>query len=141
MNHLNSLFNPKILIFSKEWFESNQKLFLKFTNTWIGRKILKIDGNKSEVGKNKVTKIIPNAIFWEEGQHNKAEFRTHPKFAKRLFHAFKPVWFLVHLWDTLFANNFRPDLNLGFDIFPDVFSNAGGDGAIRNHGGASFTWE
>lgn len=118
------------MVFDKTSFEKHQKLILWFANTWVGRRVLYIQGGRSDVGKNRITRILPNAIFWREGKKYKAEFRTHDKFAKRLFYTFKPVWFLFHIWDTLLANNFQPNWNFGFDVYPDVFSNTGGDGSI-----------
>jgi hypothetical protein len=75
----------------------------------------------------------------------KADFRTNEKFGRRMYHAFKPLWKLCHLWDTLFANNFIPELNLGFDtttVYADpdaevrqVFA-AAGDTWANLYGGA-----
>src|SRR3990167_5137978 len=98
------------MLFSKEWFLKHQKILLWFVNTWIGRKILCINGSKSLVGKNKIIYIEPNAIWWKGKKKREvvAEFRTHDKFGKRLYYAFKPIWYLIHYWDTLFANNFAP---------------------------------
>lgn len=51
------------------------------------------------------------------------DFRTHDKFSKRLYYAFYPLWWTLHQWDTLFANNFAPQLNFGFDTltaYPDA---------------------
>ncbi len=60
------------------------------------------------------------------------DFRTHNKYSKRLFYAFYPLWYLFHCWDILFANNFRPTWNLGYDtltVYPDP-----GTGAITVDG-------
>src|ERR1051325_3574255 len=51
-----------------------------------------------------------------------ADFRSHPKFAKRLYYAFRPVWWAMHIWD-LAADRFIPRLSFGFDTltaFPDA---------------------
>ena len=100
-------------VFSKGWFKKYQKLLLRFANSWLGRKILCIDGKKSSIGKNKIDEIGPNYIRWK----NTWEFRTHNKFGKRLYYAFKPLWHLAHYWDIAIANNLKPALNLGFDTF------------------------
>src|SRR3990167_8597062 len=112
------------MLFGKDWFFKHQKILLLLTNTLIGRYILRIHGDKSSVGKNKIVRIERNAIYWRGKKPDEfvVEVRTHPKFAKRILYTFYPIWYLIHLWDTLFANNFAPNLNLGFDtltVYPD----------------------
>lgn len=141
-------------LFDKGWFAKHQKLLLWGANTWIGRKILCIDGEKSSVGKNKILRIDPNAIIWFTGRYKidrrfrnpqdhrlalfSAEFRTHDKFGKRLYYAFKPLWHLFHFWDMNFANLFMPTWNLGFDSTGDLFPAAGAvspvDGYVAREG-------
>lgn len=108
-------------MFNKSWFLKHQKLLLWFANTFIGRWILCINGNRSSVGKNRILKIEPNAITWKLKEtkkriHLQTEFRTHDKFSKRIKYAFYPLWLIIHTWDTLFANNYQPDWNLGIVI-------------------------
>lgn len=125
------MFNPdRPFVFGKEFFNLHQERLLKFANSWIGRYILKINGDKSSVGKHKIRRIEPNSIWWTAGRYRKVEFRTHNKYSKRLFYAFYPLWWLMHEWDILFANNlikidFKPayNWNLGFDtltVYPDA---------------------
>lgn len=127
-------------MFDKNWFLKHQKLLLWFANSWIGRKILCIDGNKSSVSNRKIIHIESNAIWWRKGRKVTAEFRTHDKFAKRLYYAFKPFWYLIHTWDILFANTFNPKWNLGFDeltVYPVAGANSPVDGQVwRQPGGA-----
>jgi hypothetical protein len=117
-------------MFDKLWFQKYQKLLLYFANTFIGRYILRIQGKRSLVGKNKIVGITPNAIYWKKGKTYVAEFRTHNKFSKRLYYAFYPLWWLMHQWDTLFANNFQPAWNLGFDTTGDLFPAAGSNSPV-----------
>jgi len=68
----------------------------------------------------KINRIEPNSFtFGGKRIGDKLElttdFRTHNKYAKRLYYAFKPLWHLIHLWDTKFANEVIPSLNMGFD--------------------------
>ena len=117
--------------FSKQWFLKYQKILLRFCNTWIGRKILCIDGNKSSIGKNKIIHIESNAIWWKTGRKVTAEFRTHDKFGKRLYYAFKPLWHLFHIWDLGFG--WQPNWNLGFDtltVYPAAGANSPVDGGV-----------
>ena len=143
------------MLFDKRWFQKHQKILLWMLNTklffgliqlWF-RWILCINGNRSSVRNNKILKIEPNSIIWFTGRYKKdkrfknpqdhrlalfsAEFRTHDKFAKRLYYAFKPLWHLFHFWDINFANPFVPTWNLGFDTTGDLFSSAG-DGYTEN---------
>lgn len=49
-------------------------------------------------------------------------FRTHPKFAKRVYYAARPIWWALHAWDQAVANPFVPAWNLGYDVlttYPD----------------------
>lgn len=125
-----------------DWFLKHQKILLWFINTpiiqvWF-RWILRINGKRSSVGKNKIVGILPNAIFWKgKGKKVVAEFRTHDKFAKRLYYSFLLLWKLCHTWDTLFANIFQPAWNLGFDTitcYPAAGANNPADGYVGRDG-------
>lgn len=134
----------KPFVFGKLFFIDHQSKILKLANSWIGRKILCIDGKKSDVGKNEIIKVEPNAITWREDKEYKTEFRTHNKFSKRIYHAFKPLWYLFHAWDTLLANNLEPAWNLGFDtltVYPDADTETSTvDGRVAQSGGTSDSW-
>lgn len=112
-------------VFGKDFFELHQDIILRFINTKIGRLFFRIHGkNSSSIG-HKITKVAPNYIEWngkKEGQ-KVAEFRTNNKFSKRLYYGLYPIWWLMHQWDILLANNFAPQYNLGFDtltVYPDA---------------------
>lgn len=52
------------------------------------------------------------------------DFRTHDKYAKRLYYKLKPLWYLLHGWDMLVANPLVPAMNAGFDtltVYPEAF--------------------
>jgi hypothetical protein len=104
-----------MIVFSKEWFDEYQEKLLKFANSKWGRYVLRIHGDRSNVGKNKITNIQPNSITWLENNKFKTEFRTHAKYSKRLYHAFKYLWFIAHAWDMAVANKLNVALNVGFD--------------------------
>uniref|UniRef100_A0A6M3KUG8 Uncharacterized protein n=1 Tax=viral metagenome TaxID=1070528 RepID=A0A6M3KUG8_9ZZZZ len=121
------------MIFSKEWFLKHQKILIWFANTWFGKKILCIDGDKSSIGKRKIEGILPNAIFWKKGRKYQVEFRTHDKFGKRLYYAFKPLWYLLHYWDSATVP-LNPVFDLGFatlTVYPAAGSNSPVDGYTR----------
>lgn len=130
------------IVFYKTWFIKNQRKVLWFANNWFGRRVLKIHGNRSDVGKRKIVNITPNSISWFGGFSDKgevlwqSEFRTNDKFARRLYYAFRPVWYLFHAWDLLIANNLKPAWNLGFDtatFYPNANTETTSvDGYVQN---------
>jgi hypothetical protein len=51
-----------------------------------------------------------------------AVFRVHPKYGKRLYYAFRPLWWALHFWDWLLADRLAPQLSFGFSTltaYPD----------------------
>lgn len=99
------------IVFDKNWFRTHQKSLLWFANTRVGRWVLRINGKRSSVGKRRIIRIEPNAIWWGkragENLHLTAEFRTNEKFARRLYFAFKPVWWIMHFLDWLLLDRFE----------------------------------
>ena len=50
------------------------------------------------------------------------DVRTHNKFSKRMYFAFKPIWYFMHAWDLIFTQKYIPQLNFGFDtltVYPN----------------------
>ena len=87
------------------------------------RYVLRISGESSSVGHRRITRILPHAIFWWHGNKQVAEFRTHAKFSKRLYYAFRPLWWTMHAWDWCVADRWVPELSFGFDTltkYPDA---------------------
>lgn len=117
----------------KDFFQDHQKGLLRMANSQMGRDVLCIDKDAPEI-----RRIEPNAYFWQGKKKNQVGFnvRTHNKYSKRLFHAFKPLWWTAHQFDMYVANPLRPEWNLGFDAFGPLFPAAGAnspvDGIIRN---------
>lgn len=86
------------------------------------RYVLRISGESSSVGRRRIFRILPHAIFWWDGPNQRAEFRTHAKFSKRLYYAFAPLWWMLHAWDWCVADRWVPQLSFGFDTlikYPD----------------------
>lgn len=105
--------------------------------TWF-RYSLRINGDRSSVGQKRIIRITPNSLEWDMHNQKVAEFRTHNKFSKRLLYGFYPLWWMMHQWDMIVANTFRPSWNLGFDtltVYPDASTSATTvDGrAVRNN--------
>lgn len=123
------------MVFDKNWFVKHQNILLFLLNTplirvWF-RWLLKINGNRSSVGKRRIIKIEPNAIWWKYGRQYQTEFRTHNKFSKRLYYGLYPLWMTFHLWD--FLTKPIPALNLGFDTltaYPAAGANSPVDGRV-----------
>jgi len=89
---------------------------------WWFRYVLRIHGERSSVGKKRIVAILPNAIWWVDGTSYKAEFRTHGKYSKRLYYAFKWIFYGMHFFDWLIADRFAPSLSFGFNeltAYPD----------------------
>lgn len=82
---------------------------------WWFRWVLRIHGDRSAMRGRRITRILPHAIHWWEGSYQKFEFRTHAKFGKRLYFAFRPLWWALHAWDWAIADRWLPELSFGFD--------------------------
>ncbi len=127
------------LAFTDNWFSKHQRLLLWLANApivkhWF-RWILKIQ--KYDCPTNvRITEIFANRfsygdrLFEKDGEwllERTTDFRTHPKFGKRIYFAFRPLWWMVHAWDWALADRFIPAWSYGFSTltaYPD-----GGDPA------------
>lgn len=139
-------------VFSKEWFDKYQKTLCwlannKLTKRWF-RYILRIHSYDCPLDVN-INRIEPNA-FWFGGVKKgelieiKADFRTNTKFARRLYHAFKPMWWAFHAWDWLVADRFVPAWSFGFSTLTKYPQSIGAgnpcDGAVIRINAAGETW-
>ena len=110
----------QFLAFDEEWFEKNQRILLWLLNSpvkkWF-RWVMRIDTTKE------IYAIGPNRFYFDlKGNQITVDFRTHNKFSKRLYYAFRPLWWAIHLWDWLVADRFIPILSYGFaalTAYPD----------------------
>lgn len=106
--------------FDKEWFKKHQSKLLWLLRFSLFRRILRIETDKP------IIKIEPNSytVFLEDNGETwkvQTDFRTHWKYSKRLYYAFKPLWYAFHVWDMI-INPLVPQWNLGFDTltkYPD----------------------
>jgi len=129
------------LAFNAEWFERWQTaliwlLWLPVIGLWM-RWWLCI--RKCDAGyAGSICRIEPHCyhVLNADGTIT-LDCRTHPKYAKRVYFAFRPIWWTLHYWDELFADRFAPGLSFGFGVltvYPDPGSGAttaDGD-ALRN---------
>ena len=122
------------LAFSPAWFNKHQASLLwllnnSFTKRWF-RWVLRI--RKGDISiQEKITKIAPNHFsfgdrYFKKGKkwyiERKTDFRTHVKFAKRLYFAFKPMWWVLHYLDLVLLDKFLPEYSFGFltlTAYPD----------------------
>lgn len=113
MNRLNN-----IQVFSKEWFFYHQKSLLYLLNHRIignvVRQLLLIDNLEYPI-----IKFLPNSFHYKIDRNKFiADFRTHDKWGKLLYHRWILVWQLFHQWDRLVNKIQLEKLNLGFDTLP-----------------------
>lgn len=150
------------LAFNERFFEKYQKTILFFLNNKLlkrwSRWIFRITKDDISI-KEKINEIKPNRftfgekLVWDKDSKQllkiiKTDFRTHPKFGKRIYFAFKYVWWLFHAWDWVFADRLVPQLSFGFSTltaYPAAGANSPVDGAISNDAsdtgeGGDFVW-
>ncbi len=101
--------------FDSSWFKKNQSFLLSWLNgSWIKQKIsrciLRIESNR------KITEIGPSYYISKTEIKNqyKADFRTHNKYSKRIYHSFFLYWWLLHFIDWIFLDRFVPQHSFGF---------------------------
>ena len=114
------------VVFSREWFERHQRLFLTLLALpLIGRVMRRVLAIRScDVGyRGRIVELLPHAYVVDNGDGTvTADFRTHDKYARRLYYQLLSLWQLLHAWDMAIANPFVPALNLGFDtltVYPE----------------------
>ncbi|HKQ06121.1 MAG TPA: hypothetical protein VJ464_13380 [Blastocatellia bacterium] len=140
--------------FNQEFFLKHQRTLIWLLNTTLTRYwfrlVLRI--HKDCPRQARIVEIFPHAYVWFAGyvkvkgqwqEQRVADFRTHPKFGKRLYHAFKPLWWAMHAWDLL-ADQLTPSLSFGFSTltqYPDASpaSTAMNAGVARDSVNESFS--
>jgi len=107
--------------FDKKFFIKHQDTLLFLLNapvvSYVFRYIFRIHEKRDIAG------ILPNAYFTVDGEQITADFRTHDKYSKRLYYAFRPLWWALHAWDWTVADRFVPALSFGFATltsYPDA---------------------
>lgn len=114
--------------FDPDWFDRHQRTILWLLNAPLlkhwARWAMRIRYYDCPINKP-ITKIRPH--FYERPGENEgeivADFRTHWKFAKRVYYAFRPVWWAMHWWDETVADRCAPWFSFGFSVlttYPDA---------------------
>lgn len=116
--------------FNASWFNKNQKALLFLSNNFIlkywFRWVLRI--HKDLSFKESIYKIEPHYYVVNIGLNEyRADFRTHDKFSKRIYYAFRPIWHTFHVLDY-FLDAYLPKLSFGFSTL-DFFPEAGTSGS------------
>ncbi len=119
------------VVFSAEWFERHQGKLLWLLNHWLTKRWFRwvLCIRKCDIGYAlPVVELFPHAYTVALGCNEFAtDFRTHRKFAKRLYHAFTPLWLTMHAWDFAIADWLVPKTSFGFSTFtfyPDASTGA-----------------
>lgn len=129
-------------VFNKTWFCTHQKILLWLLNSWLLKRwfryVLKIHKSDCSIHEQ-IVKLAPSYyIVALANGRLRGDFRTHARFAKRIYYSFKPLWWLLHWWDTFFADRLMPRLAFGFStltVYPDPHPEVTSvDGYARRHG-------
>jgi hypothetical protein len=126
--------------FNEDWFTKHQNILIKILNHPISKKlsrwILRIhcdllpDENIIDIHPNRYTVILGDDTY-------RTDFRTHDKFAKRIYFAARPVWLAMHFLDWILLDRVCPKLSFGLSTltaYPEVGgggSNTTTDGYLR----------
>jgi hypothetical protein len=125
--------------FDEGFFSRNQRWLLWLLNTpvvrlWF-RWVMRIPSCDCLRGV-RIHSIAPNyfdrdrKLIFEKGEWRLEQTRTffgYPKYSKRIYHAFLPIWWMLHAWDYLIADSFWPELSFGFSALT-AYPQAGGGG-------------
>lgn len=107
------------VVFSQAWFERHQAALLALLRLpVIGRLMRRILAIRPhDAGWHRpIVQLLPHAYVVDNGDDTYTlDCRTHAKYAARLYHQLKPLWWMLHVWDTVIANPLVPTWNLGFD--------------------------
>jgi len=135
------------MVFDKNWFKKHQKGLLFLLNNpilkyWF-RWIMRI--HKDLSFKERIYEIEPNNYKVKISENKyRADFRTHDKFSKRLYFAFKPFWYLLHYLDLLIFDKYELNFNFGFStltVYPDASpETTSTDGIAYRQNNSGTTW-
>lgn len=113
------------LAFSQDWFSRWQHWLLFLLNAPVlrlwSRWVLRI--HRDCRYSDPIIEIQPDnyKVLLKNGQI-RGDFRTHPKFSKRLYFAFRWWWWMLHYLDEAFEPTWMPKFSCGFDTltaYPD----------------------
>lgn len=121
------------------WFINHRNYFVRM----FGRHKFRIDQDKEAKGKA-IKDIFPNHYDIENPDGSiTSVFRTHQKYAKRLYYGFYPVWCTLHFFDWIIQKTVSPQFSFGYDTLT-IYPNANPetvsvDGTVYRYG-SNETW-
>lgn len=137
------------IVFGIKWFNKHQNKLLwflnnAFTKRWF-RYCLRIRQFDIPL-KEKITEINTNHYSFgdklifipgKKGLHRKrtTDFRTHDKFSKRLYFAFKPVWYVMHALDWVMLDRIQlaTQYSFGFSSLTAYPGSIGTDNGVDGY--------
>jgi hypothetical protein len=116
--------------FDDDWFRRHQSLLLRLANAPIvGQRLRRALGLKRGLP---VTILTPNAAHYRQDDHQSVGvFYSGPVLSRRIYEAYKPIWWGLHYYDEVFADRFAPELSYGFDQLTEYT----GQGEVQNFDG------
>lgn len=128
-------------VFSKEWFNLHQKrinwcLNNRYTKRFF-RWSLRIRKHDCPLD-TFINCIRPSSFTYGAKKVGDrigltTDYRTHDKFAKRLYYAFRPIWWTMHFFDWLILDRKFPQYSLGFDTLTVYTQPSGGDPGVDGY--------
>jgi len=142
------------IVFGLKWFEKHQTTLLwllnnDLTKRWF-RWVMRIRLEDCPFNE-KITNIKPSNFSYGEKllltdkglvKEITTDFRTHDKYAKRLYFAFKPLWYLMHAFDWAMLDRVEALAKLSFGFSTLTVYPASGtavDGKVERSG-VSESW-
>lgn len=139
--------------FNEEWFDKQQYwlLFLlnnKYTKRWF-RWVMRINKKQDCPLDLYISRITPYSYVrfhkWVNDKEVElsADCRTSNKYARRIYYAFRPVWWALHLWDLIVADKFLPEYSFGFSTLTQYPSSTSAGNPIDGSPGAvggGYSW-
>ncbi len=125
-------------VFSREWFVQYQPLLLWLLNAPLTRRWFRwvLCIRSGDVGYDRdILRLAPNhyVVFGGLERNGRvrliADFRTHDKYAKRLYHAFRPLWWTLHAIDAVGFDWWAPQYGFGF-LTLTQYPDSGNPGAV-----------
>lgn len=143
-----------IIVFSKEWFKKYNNVLVKIARLpIIGELVFNFKKFGHYVDRNKIVEITPNSVkeyvehIYSSCDGTSIRFKEYlfirNEYALRLQSLFYPVWNTFHTWDMVIANQFAPQLNLGFDTLTQYPASIGANNPVAGHvrfGGSNDTF-
>jgi hypothetical protein len=103
-------------VFNSDWFKSHQSSLLSWLNgSWLKRKLSRHAFRIEAI--EPITEIAPSHYVVKlNDTQRRADFRTHPKYAKRLYYSLIAYWWFLHFLDWAFLDRWVPQYSFGLSF-------------------------